>query len=51
MKEVQNIDFFVNRSGDKTFINNSKSTKSFFRTDLNYGPKSYDKSNKVLPLS
>ena len=31
--------------------NSSKSTKSFFRTDPNYGPKSYDKSNKVLPLS
>ena len=40
----------INRSGDKAFTNSSKSTKSFFRTDPNYGPKSYDKSNKVLPL-
>ena len=31
--------------------NSSKSTKLFFRTDPNYGPKSYDKSNKVLTLS
>ena len=43
--------FFINRSGDKTFTNSSKSTKSFFRTDPNYGPKSYNKSNKALPLS
>ena len=41
----------INRSGDKTFRNSSKSTKSFFRADPNYGPKSYDKNNKVLPLS
>ena len=40
----------INRSGDKAFTNSSKSTKSFFRTDPNYGPKSYDKSNKVLRL-
>ena len=51
IKEVDSIEFFINRSGDKTFTNSSKSTKSFFRTDPNYGPKSYDKSNKVLPLS
>ena len=42
--------FFINRSGDKTFTNSSKSTKSFFKTNPNYGPKSYDKSNKVLTL-
>ena len=51
IKEVDSIEFVINRSGDKTFTNSSKSTKSFFRTDPNYGPKSYDKSNKVLPLS
>ena len=51
VKEVDNIKFGINRSGDKTFTNSSKSTKSFFRTDSNYGPKSYDKSNKVFPLS
>ena len=51
IKEGENIDFFINRSGDKTFTNSSKSTKSFFRTDPNYGPKSYNKSNKALPLS
>ena len=51
IKEVDSIEFVINRSGDETFTNSSKSTKSFFRTDPNYGPKSYDKSNKVLPLS
>ena len=51
VKEVDSIEFVINRSGDKTFINSSKATKSFFRTDPYYGPKSYDKSNKVLPLS
>ena len=51
VKEVDSIEFFINRSGDKSFTNSSKSTKSFFRADPNYGPKSYDKSNKVLPLS
>ena len=40
IKEVENIDFFINRSGDKTFTNSRKSTKSFLRTDPNYGPKS-----------
>ena len=51
IKEVDSIEFVINRSEDKTFTNSSKSTKSFFRADPNYGPKSYDKSNKVLPLS
>ena len=51
IKEVGNIEFVINRSGDETFTNSSKSTKSFFSTDPNYGPKSYDKSKKVLPLS
>ena len=51
VKEVDSIEFVINRSGDKTFTNSSKSAKSFFRTDPNYGPKSYDKSNNVLPLS
>ena len=51
VKEVDSIEFVINRSGDKTFTNSSKSTKSFFRTDPNYGPRLYDKSNKVLPLS
>ena len=50
IKEVDNIEVVINRSGDKTVTNSSKSTKTFFRTDPNYGPKSYDKSNKVLPL-
>ena len=39
IKEVEKIDFFINRSGDKTFTNSSKSSKSFFRADPNYGPK------------
>ena len=51
IKEVENIDFFIDRSGDKTFTNISKSTKSFFRADPNYVLKSYDKSNKALPQS
>ena len=51
IKEVDSIEFVINKSGDKTFTNCNKSIKSFFRTDPNYGPKSYDKSNKVLPLS
>ena len=51
IKEVDNIEFVINRSGDKIIANSSKSTKSFFRTDPNYDQKSYDKSNKVLPLS
>ena len=29
----------------------SRSSKSFFRFDSNYGPISFDKSNKKLPLS
>ena len=49
VKEVDSTAFVINRRGDKTFKNSSKSTKSFFRTDPNYGPKSYDKSKKVLP--
>ena len=40
IKEVDNIKIVVNRSGDKTSTNSSKSTKSFFITDPNYGPKS-----------
>ena len=51
IKEVDSIEFVINKSGDKTFTNSSKSTKLFFRTDPNYGPKLYDKSNEVLPLS
>ena len=51
IKEVDNIEFVINSSGDKTFTNSCKSTKLFFRTDPNYDPKSYDKSSKVLPLS
>ena len=51
IKEVDSIEFVINRSGDKTFTNSNKSIESFFRTDPNYGPKSYDKSNKVFPLS
>ena len=53
IKEGENIEFVINRSGDKAFTNSSKSRKSFFRTDLNYGPKkaTYNKSNKVLTMS
>ena len=51
IKEVHSIEFVINRSGDKTFTNSSKLTKSFFRIDPNYGPKSYDKSSKVFQLS
>ena len=51
IEEVDNIEFVINRIRDKSFTNSCKSTKSFFRTDLNYGLKSYDKRNKVLPLS
>ena len=40
IKEVDNIKAIINRSGDKTSTNSSKSTKSFFITDPNYGPKS-----------
>ena len=40
IKEVDNIKVVINRSGDKTSTNSSKSTKSFFITDPNYGPKS-----------
>ena len=32
IREVRNIESFINKSGDKTFTNSSKSTKSFFRT-------------------
>ena len=51
IKEVDNIEFVIYRKGDKTFTDSSKSTKSFFRADPNYGPKSDDKNNKVLPRS
>ena len=50
IKEVDNIEFFMYRKVDKTFTDSSKSTK-FFRADPNYGPKSDDKNNKVLPRS
>ena len=50
-KEVDNIEFLINSSGDKTITNSSQSTKSCFRTDPDYSPKSCNKSNKVLPLS
>ena len=40
IKDVDNIKVVINRSGDKTSTNSSKSTKSFFITDPNYGPKS-----------
>ena len=50
IKEVDNIEFVVNRSGDKTFTNSSNSAKSFFKTDPNYSPKPYDKRNKMVPL-
>ena len=37
---------------NKSKVNNRNvSDKSFFRLDPNYGPKEYDKSNKVLPNS
>ena len=49
IKELDNIEF-VNRSGDKTFTNSSKSAKPFFKTDPNYSPKPFDKSNKMVPL-
>ena len=51
IKEVDNIEFVINRSEDKTITKSCKSTKSFLRTDPNYGPKSYNKRTKVLRLS
>ena len=35
IKEVDNIEFVINRSEDKTITKSCKSTKSFLRTDPN----------------
>ena len=40
IKEVDNIEFVINRNGDKFFTSSSKLTKSFFKTKPNYGLKS-----------
>ena len=50
IKEVGNTEFVINRSEHKSNTRSCKSTKSFLRTDPNYGPKLYNKRNKVLPL-
>ena len=46
------VDFTIdNTQLNNNNINNVGTSKSFFRMDSTYGPRSYDKSNKVLPLS
>ena len=47
--QSDSVEFVIDRI--ETFAGSNKPTKSFLRTDSNYGLKSYDKSNKVLPLS
>ena len=50
VKKVDNTELVINMKGDTRVTNSSKSTKSFFRVDPNHGPKSCDKSSKVLPV-
>ena len=46
------VDFTIgNNQLNDNNINNVGTSKSFFTMDSTYGPTSYDKSNKVLPLS
>ena len=45
------VDFIIdNNQLNDNNINKVAKSKSFFRMDSIYGPRSYDKSNKVLPL-
>ena len=46
------VDFTIgNKQLNDSNINKVGTSKSFFRMDSTYRPRSYDKSNKVLPLS
>ena len=49
----ENRDHFVSRNNKQNENSSCKkmSSKSFFRIDPTYGPRSYDKSNKTIPLS
>ena len=52
IKDKNKVDFTIgNNQLNSNNINNAGTSKSFFRMDPTYEPRSYDKSNKVLPLS
>ena len=52
IKDKNKVDFTIgNNQLNGNNINNAGTSKSFFRMDPTYEPRSYDKSNKVLPLS
>ena len=52
INDKNKVDFTIgNNQINDSNINNVETSKSFFRMGLTYGPRSYDKPNKVLLLS
>ena len=51
MNDKNKVDFTIGNNQLNDNNSNVGTSKSFFRMDSTYGPRSYDKSNKVLPLS
>ena len=52
INDKNKVDFSIlNNQFNDNNINNVGTSKSFFRMDPTYKLRSYDKSNKVLPLS
>ena len=52
INDKNRVDFTIsNNQLNDNNINNIGTSRSFFRMDSSYGPRSCDKSNKVLPLS
>ena len=45
------VDFTIGKNQPNDSNSNVGTSKSFFRIDSTYGSRSYDTSNKVLPLS
>ena len=51
LNDKNHVDFTIGNNQLNDNNSNVGTSKSFFRVDPTYGPRSYDKSNKVLPLS
>ena len=51
LNDKNNVDFTIGNNQLNDNNSNVGTSKSFFRMDPIYGPRSYDQSNKVLPLS
>ena len=52
INDKNKVDFTIsNNQLNDNNINNVGTSKSLFRMDSTYGQRSYDKSNKALPLS